>query len=154
MENISNETYILLVHGLSLAKEGNYNEALEIFDTLTGGGQQSDIVWVAKGRVLTHLGRYMEAYQAFSTALKINPDNQSARSSIDIVVQHINEEIPMPVVQEPAAAVPMEPSPTQKGEDSSIGTTLLQITEVIIGGFIGLGIGVAIVVFLRDGMWI
>lgn len=84
-----------LVEGIQLAKEQKFEEALRVFDKITEFYPDNDIVWVAKGKVLANLGRNMDAYRAFDTALKINPRNDSAKSNIRIIVQHINEEIPM-----------------------------------------------------------
>jgi tetratricopeptide (TPR) repeat protein len=92
-----------LVEGIQLAKEQKFDDALRIFNKITESYPDNDIVWVAKGKVLANLGRNMDAYQAFDTALKINPGNNSAKSNINVIVQHINEEIPMP---EPIAIAP------------------------------------------------
>ncbi len=93
----------LLIQGVQLAKDGKYLEALIIFEKLTAEEPGNDAAWVGKGKVLANLGRYMDAYRAFDSALKINPQNNSARANIDTVAQRINDEIPMP---EPISSVP------------------------------------------------
>lgn len=90
------DEYPHLVQGIQLAKEGNFPAALEVLNRLTANNPENDMAWVAKGKVLANLGKNMDAYQAFNTALKVNPDNKSAKTNLDIVVQYINEEIPMP----------------------------------------------------------
>lgn len=86
----------LLIQGVQLAKEGRYLDALKIFEELTDEEPRNDAAWVAKGKVLANLGRNMDAYRAFDLALKINPQNKSAKANIDIVTQSINNEIPIP----------------------------------------------------------
>lgn len=86
----------LLIQGVQLAKDGQYLEALKIFEKLIDEEPGNDAAWVAKGKVLTNLGRYMDAFRAFDSALKINPQNKNAKANIEIAMQHVNDEIPMP----------------------------------------------------------
>lgn len=93
----------LLIQGIQLAKDDHFLEALDIFERLTEEEPLNDVAWVAKGKVLNNLGRYMDAYKAFDSALKINPKNKGAMTNIVIATQHINNEIPMSDAPSPAS---------------------------------------------------
>jgi len=75
---------LLAGHGRALADNGNFQKA---FDVLTRAHTPDDPDWrilSAQGAVLDQLGRYEEARQYYSSALKIVPDEPSVLSNLGL----------------------------------------------------------------------
>jgi len=75
---------VLGEYGRALADDGDYEQALEVFDRAHTPEQPDWRILSAQGAVLDQLGRHDEAQRHYLTALKIRPDEPSVLSNLGL----------------------------------------------------------------------
>jgi Flp pilus assembly protein TadD len=80
----SGNKVVLGEYGRALADDGDYEQALEVFDRAHTPEQPDWRILSAQGAVLDQLGRHDEAQRHYLTALKIVPDEPSVLSNLGL----------------------------------------------------------------------
>lgn len=78
MEGSSPKTRVLYLQGVLLERAGDFQEALKRYDMALVMHLSDPTIWLAKARVLGHLGRNDLAKRAIERALKISPGSAVA----------------------------------------------------------------------------
>ncbi len=68
----------LVTKGQSMMDEGNYDEALSLFEQALLLNQDDPDLWNYKGIALRSLGRYEESMECFNKSLEIDPRDKHA----------------------------------------------------------------------------
>jgi serine/threonine protein kinase len=66
-------------------RNSKFSEALTNIDQALKLAPNSAIAWERRGMTLEKLGKYKEAYDAYSKAVEIKPDSQSAKRKMDVL---------------------------------------------------------------------
>ncbi|PWR72632.1 hypothetical protein DK846_06610 [Methanospirillum lacunae] len=66
----------LYKQGLAYSNQGNYEEALKVFNQAIQINSNSTLLWLNKGNTLSSLGRYQEALDAFDNVTRIDFSNK------------------------------------------------------------------------------
>jgi Flp pilus assembly protein TadD len=72
--------------GLAQYKEGNFEAALTIFDKLIYQEQENPILYLYRGRILTRLGKGLEALADFDVLIQLEPYNTDYISDRGVVL--------------------------------------------------------------------
>lgn len=77
-------------YGVCLDEMGQYENAIEIFDTVTNCHPKYYRAWWAKGNILSQLCRYEEAVEAYNGAISSNPDFRLAWNAKGKILVKLN----------------------------------------------------------------
>ena len=114
----ANDLYALLQKGVNLQEKGNPDEAMKVYEEVVrladrevrkhpNDARYDAGLWTNKGDALAHLGRPVEALEAYQSALQINPKYERAIRGSEMVndtmlrVRGTAEEYPVPTTVTP-----------------------------------------------------
>ena len=87
----------LYKQGIQLFKNGEYEQASEIFLTLLESDRRHHKAWNALGVCLTRLEDFTQARTCFEIAVKLSPNNQIYKKNFESLKSKTDEPPPLPI---------------------------------------------------------